>query len=67
MRIILKTLSWRVIGSTSTFLISYIVTGQLFLATGIAIAQMIVNTVLYYVHEIVWNKIQWRKNEAETN
>jgi uncharacterized membrane protein len=58
MRLILKTLSWRVIGSASTFLISYIVTGQLVLATGIAIAQMIVNTVLYYIHEIVWNKIK---------
>jgi uncharacterized membrane protein len=58
MRLILKTLSWRVIGSASTFLISYIVTGQLVLATGIAIAQMVVNTILYYIHEIVWNKIK---------
>jgi uncharacterized membrane protein len=59
MRTLIKTLSWRVIGSTATFLISYIVTGQLVVATGIAIAQMIVNTVLYYIHEIVWNKIKW--------
>jgi uncharacterized membrane protein len=61
MRTLIKTLTWRVVGSTSTFLISYIVTGQLFLATGIAIAQMIVNTVLYYIHERVWNKISWGK------
>ena len=59
MRTLIKTLSWRVIGSTATFLISYIVTGQLVVATGIAITQMIVNTVLYYIHEIVWNKIKW--------
>lgn len=59
MRTLIKTLSWRVIGSTATFLISYIVTGQLVVATGIAVAQMIVNTVLYYIHEIVWNKIKW--------
>ena len=61
MRTALKTLTWRIIGSTSTFLISYIVTGQLFIATGIAIAQMIVNTVLYYIHEIFWNKVSWGK------
>ena len=61
MRTILKTFSWRLIGSTSTFLISYIVTGQLFIATGIAVTQMIVNTVLYYIHEIFWNKISWGK------
>ena len=59
MRTLIKTLSWRIIGSTATFLISYIVTGQLVVATGIAVAQMIVNTVLYYIHEIVWNKIKW--------
>jgi len=59
MRTLIKTVSWRIIGSTATFLISYIVTGQLVVATGIAVAQMIVNTVLYYIHEIVWNKIKW--------
>ena len=59
MRTLVKTLSWRIIGSASTFLISYIVTGQLVIATGIAIAQMIVNTILYYIHEICWNKISW--------
>jgi len=61
-RTLIKTLSWRVIGSASTFLISYIVTGQLVVATGIAIAQMIVNTVLYYIHEIIWNKIKWGRD-----
>jgi len=58
MRTILKTLSWRVIGSSSTFLISYLITGQAFIATSIAITQMIVNTVLYYIHELLWNKVK---------
>lgn len=57
MRTLIKTLTWRLVGSTSTFVISYVVTGQLVIATGIAIAQMIVNTILYYIHETVWNKI----------
>ena len=54
MKLVWKTLSWRVIGSGSTFLISYTITGQAFLATGIAVTQMIVNTVLYYIHERIW-------------
>jgi uncharacterized membrane protein len=58
MIVILKTLTWRIIGSSSTFLISYIITGQAFIATSIAIMQMVVNTVLYYIHELVWNKIK---------
>jgi len=61
-RTLIKTLSWRIVGSSSTFLISYIVTGQLVIATGITIAQMIVNTVLYYIHEIAWNKIKWGRD-----
>jgi uncharacterized membrane protein len=56
MNILLKTLSWRIIGSGSTFLISYIITGQAFIASGIAFTQMIVNTILYYIHELMWNK-----------
>lgn len=57
MKTIFKTLTWRLIGSGSTFLISYVVTGQAFIATSIAVAQMIINTILYYLHELVWNRI----------
>jgi len=58
MTVIIKTLTWRIIGSSSTFLISYLITGQAFIATSIAIMQMVVNTVLYYIHELVWNKVK---------
>jgi uncharacterized membrane protein len=56
-RTLIKTITWRVIGSASTFAISYVVTGAVALSSTIAIVQMIVNTVLYYVHELAWNRI----------
>jgi uncharacterized membrane protein len=56
-KILLKTLSWRVIGTTSTFAISYVVTGAIGLSSTIAVVQMIVNTVLYYIHEHVWSQV----------
>lgn len=59
MKRIVKTLTWRILGSTSTFIISYIITGQLVISSGITIFQMIANTLLYYVHETVWDKIKW--------
>ena len=62
MRILLKTITWRIIGSTSTFVISYLVTGQAMIATGIAVLQMIVNTILYYIHEVLWKKLDQRKD-----
>jgi uncharacterized membrane protein len=62
MRTLLKTLTWRVAGSTSTFTIAYLVTGSFGVSSGIAVIQMVVNTFLYYAHEQIWNKIKWDRN-----
>ena len=58
-RSIVKTISWRITGSTATFLIAYIMTGNFALAGVIGIIQLISNTILYYIHERIWNKIYW--------
>ena len=62
MRTLLKTLTWRVTGSASTFTIAYLVTGSFGVSSGIAVVQMVVNTFLYYAHERIWNKIKWGCN-----
>jgi uncharacterized membrane protein len=58
-RSIAKTISWRLTGSFSTFMISYLILGSFAVAGSIAIIQIIANTLLYYLHERVWNKIDW--------
>jgi uncharacterized membrane protein len=58
-RSIVKTVSWRITGSSSTFLIAYLMTGDVAVAGVIGVTQMISNTVLYYVHERFWNRIKW--------
>ena len=58
-RSIAKTVSWRLTGSFSTFIISYLILGSFSIAGSIAIIQIIANTLLYYLHERVWNKIDW--------
>ena len=58
-RSIAKTISWRLTGSFSTFMISYLILGSFSIAGSIAIVQIIANTILYYLHERVWNKIDW--------
>jgi uncharacterized membrane protein len=58
-RSIVKTISWRVTGSSATFLIAYLLTGNFAVAGVIGITQMISNTILYYFHERIWNKISW--------
>ena len=61
-RSIAKALTWRALASLATFAISYVVTGNLAAATGIASVQVFVNLILYYVHERIWNKINWGQN-----
>lgn len=58
-RSFVKTVCWRITGSGATFLISYLLTGNFAMAGTIAIVQVISNTILYYIHERVWNKINW--------
>ena len=61
-RSLVKTISWRVTGSGATFAISYVVLGDFSVAGTIAITQVTLNTILYYVHERIWNKITWQKH-----
>ena len=58
-RSLVKTICWRITGSSATFLIAYIMTNSFAVAGVIGATQMISNTILYYVHERVWNKITW--------
>jgi uncharacterized membrane protein len=58
-RSIAKTISWRITGSLSTFLISYAILGSFAVSGTIALIQLTFNTLLYFVHERVWNKITW--------
>ena len=61
-RSLVKALSWRLIGTLETFLISWIITGELTTASGIAGIQAIASTVLYWYHERLWLKVRWGSN-----
>lgn len=58
-RSLLKTISWRIIGTLDTILISWIITGTLTLAFSIGFVELVTKMVLYYFHERAWNKINW--------
>jgi uncharacterized membrane protein len=54
---ILKSFSWRIIGTLDTILISYILTGKLTLAVSIGGVEVVTKTILYYFHERLWAHI----------
>lgn len=58
-RSLLKSVSWRIIGTLDTIVISYIITGKLAFALSIGGIELVTKMVLYVVHERVWNSIKW--------
>lgn len=62
-RSILKAISWRTTGTIDTIVISFILTGRIKLALSIGLAELLTKTILYYLHERLWNKIKFGMKE----
>ena len=60
-RSVLKTISWRVIGTLDTVAISWLITGKLTLAFSIGTIELVTKMLLYFFHERVWENIKWGK------
>ncbi len=61
LRSIAKAVSWRIIGTLDTLIVSYILTGEIVLATSIASIDFVTKMILYFFHERLWNRIKWGK------
>ena len=55
-RHIAKTITWRIIATSDTFIIAWIITGSIDWAAGIAGIEVLTKMILYYLHERVWYK-----------
>lgn len=61
LRSIVKAVSWRVVGTLDTLIVSYWLTGEIALATSIASIDFVTKMILYFFHERIWNRIKWGK------
>ena len=55
-RHIAKTVSWRLIATTDTILLSWLISGNLSLGLQIGFLELITKMILYYFHEQFWFK-----------
>ena len=55
-RHIAKTISWRIIGTLDTIILSGIITGSWKLGMAIGGVEVITKMVLYFLHERAWDK-----------
>lgn len=62
-RHIVKTISWRFVGTLDTMLLAWIITGNPVTGLKIGLAEVITKMLLYYLHERVWYRIDFGISE----
>ena len=65
-RHILKTFSWRAIGTLDTIVLGWLISGNPFVGLKIGVAEVITKMILYYFHEKVWYKFNYGLNTRNT-
>ncbi len=53
-RHVLKTISWRIVGTIDTMIVSYIITGSAKIGLAIGGFEVFTKMILYYFHERIW-------------
>ena len=66
-RTIIKTITWRITASFTTFIIAWFLTGNLLIGLSIGGIEAIAKIFLYYFHERLWNNIAWEKINLRNN
>jgi len=55
-RHIIKTISWRILGTLDTTLLAWLIVGDPKIGIEIGIIEIITKMILYYAHEKIWHK-----------
>ena len=58
-RHLFKTFSWRAVGSLTTLIVAWIVTGNALTGFKIGLVETLTKMILYYFHEKMWYKISF--------
>lgn len=58
-RSLVKTVTWRTIGTMDTIIISYFITGSIAMGAAIGGTELFTKMFLYFLHERGWSKIDW--------
>ena len=58
-RHVLKTITWRVIGTIDTIILSWMISGDPTIGLSIGGLEVISKMILYYIHERAWYRIDF--------
>lgn len=59
-----KTFSFGVLHMTVAFIVAYLMTGSVMVGGAIALVEPAINTVAYFFHEQVWERLRRRRAAA---
>lgn len=62
-RTVSKSVTWRALITINNFMIPYLMTGSWKQAAAFLTIATIINIVIYYSHERLWNMVKWGKTE----
>ena len=54
LRSLLKTISWRIVGTLDTMCLGWIITGSPLIGLKIGALELFTKMILYYFHERIW-------------
>jgi uncharacterized membrane protein len=67
-RSLIKGISWRIVGTIDTFILSYFFSQKFSVAIPIAITEIFTKIFLYFIHERIWNLSSFlRENNRLSN
>jgi len=61
MRSMGKVVTWRILVTITNFFGGWIASGNPWVGLGVVSFALVVNSILYYFHERIWNRIDWGK------
>jgi uncharacterized membrane protein len=64
-RTIFKTLSWRILASSTTLLLVYFFTENVVISASVCIIEIVVKTLIYYIHERIWDKTNFGRKISD--
>jgi uncharacterized membrane protein len=67
MRSLGKVVTWRILVTITNFVGGYIASGSWMVGLGVVSFALVVNSILYYFHERVWNQIDAGKTINTSN
>ena len=60
-----KTITWRMVGTLDTIIISWIISGNPMTGLKIGVSEVLTKMVFYYIHERIWHKSKFGLKKSE--